>query len=341
MILLVPSTSDASGVVSYIASAAFELEQSLYMCLAVPGSDLSRILPAEAQVIATDGSRRDIAAKLAKHRRNFSVVQTHGRRALLAARLARWPSNRLAHVFHETPNRLAARTWIEPALALNVQKAANSPETARRMRGLRGELPTVLPPIVTPFQMLPRFRARDFLGIPPDCTCIGVIGRLSRVKRPDLALDAVDALAEPMRSRSHTVFIGDGPMKGEIQGTAAVLGLRVTVTGRVPEARTLLSAFDVVISPSPHETFGLVVAESAIANVPLAVVSSSGARFLGGGLLHLTSPAARDLADAISRALSTPARDLERLRNSILAQFGPSASRERYRRYYEKLEGRV
>jgi glycosyltransferase involved in cell wall biosynthesis len=341
MILLVPSTSVASGVVTYIAAAASELEPSLYTCLIVSGSDLAGMLPGRVQVVETDGSMKDIASKLASHRGNFSVVQTHGRRALLAARLARWPSHRLAHVFHETPNRHAARPWVERALALNVRKAANSPETARRMRGVRGRLPTVLPPIVTPFRTLPRVVARELLRVAPDCACMGVIGHLSSVKRPDLALQSIGALPEPLRSASHTVFIGDGPMKSEIQQSAAALGLCVTITGRVPEARSLLSAFDVVISPSPYETFGLAVAEAAIANVPVAVVDSPGARFMGGTLLHTTTPVARALADAVRRAFNTSALDLERLRDTILAQFGSSAARERYRRYYEELEHRA
>jgi glycosyltransferase involved in cell wall biosynthesis len=338
MILLVPSTSAASGVVTYIAAAASVLEPSKYTCLVVAGSDLAGMLPGEAQVLETDGSMRDIASKLATHRGSFSVVQTHGRRALVAARLARWPSHRLAHVFHETPNRHAARAWVERGLALRVHKAANSPETARRMQGVRGRLPTLLPPIVTPFRTLPRVKAREAMRIAPNCTCMGVVGHLSPVKRPELALQSIDALPEPMRSGSQTVFVGDGPMRGEIQEAAAALRLRVAITGTVPDARSLLSAFDVLISPSPYETFGLAVAEAAIANVPLAVVDSPGARFMGGELLEMTTPAAPALADAVRRAFNTPVLHLQRLRDSILAQFGPSAARERYQRYYEELE---
>jgi glycosyltransferase involved in cell wall biosynthesis len=167
---------------------------------------------------------------------------------------------------------------------------------------------------------------------------MGVIGHLIPVKRPELALQGIDALPEPMRSRSQAVFVGDGPMRDEIEATAAALGLRVVVTGRLPDARSLLSAFDVVISPSPYETFGLAVAEAAIANVPLAVVDSPGARFIGGELLQVTTPVAPALAEAVRRAFGTPMPHLQRLRDSILAQFGPRAACEHYRRYYEELE---
>lgn len=70
-------------------------------------------------------------------------------------------------------------------------------------------------------------------------------------------------------------IIGDGPSKGELEAMVKEYGLedRVKLIGkRSPEyLREHLSDYDLLVNPSRHEGFGLVIAEAMAAKVPVLV----------------------------------------------------------------------
>src|SRR4051812_34941449 len=91
-LLMVPSTSTASGVVTYVAQLCDALTGFRCACVAEPESDLDAALPDSCERIAAGPGRMAMTRALRPSRTRFSFVQTHGARALLAARLARLPS---------------------------------------------------------------------------------------------------------------------------------------------------------------------------------------------------------------------------------------------------------
>lgn len=95
--------------------------------------------------------------------------------------------------------------------------------------------------------------------------------RLSREKRPDLAVDTVRELMRRGR-RVRLVVAGDGPLRPSLQRRAA--GLPVVFAGHVggrDRVARLLSAADVVLAPGPVETFGLAALEALACGTPVAV----------------------------------------------------------------------
>jgi alpha-1,6-mannosyltransferase len=133
------------------------------------------------------------------------------------------------------------------------------------------------------------------------------LGRLSRDKRPDLALEALRTLM----ARGHhveLVFIGDGPLRRSLANAAR--GLPVSFTGFITDRHhvsSLLAGADVSIVPCPGECFGLAALESLACGTPVVVAANSGAAELiedGGGIAVPAGPLG--FAHAIEKLLSGP-----------------------------------
>jgi len=95
------------------------------------------------------------------------------------------------------------------------------------------------------------------------------VGRLSREKRPDVAIDTLRAV------RAHGIaarlwMIGDGPSRARLEAHAR--HLPVVFTGHVQDPRvlaTLLARADVALAPCPYETFGLAALEALASGTPV------------------------------------------------------------------------
>jgi glycosyltransferase involved in cell wall biosynthesis len=337
-ILLVPSSSVPSGVTSYVAEMCEALDPGGCACLVSPGSHLEAKLPANCGRLPSGPGRAAMTLALSNHGRAFAFVQTHGARALLAARMARLPTDRLGHVFHEVAENQGVRGALELRLARGLRVAANAPATAASFeRRLRVPV-EVIPPVVRAPDLLPRREAERLLGLPGSELTIGVVGRLAPVKSPALVLEAVARLdRRPLR----VVYIGDGPERGRLLSRARALGVAVSFVGSRPTAESLLGSFDVVACPSRAESFGLVMAQAAAADIPIAVVDSPGARYVSdeGRLIDLCPATPGGLATALVAALEAPVESRERLRACVLARFGPEPAHERIGAFYAREVG--
>jgi alpha-1,6-mannosyltransferase len=150
----------------------------------------------------------------------------------------------------------------------------------------------------------------DFPAIPPradDGTLRLVLAsRLSREKRPDLAVGA----AKELQRRGHRVRLriaGDGPLRASL--TARSAGVPVELLGFVSDPATLaaeLGRADVALAPGPVETFGLAALEALACGTPVVCnVHSALPEVLGeaGGAAASTP---WSFADAVERLLEVP-----------------------------------
>lgn len=119
------------------------------------------------------------------------------------------------------------------------------------------------------------------------------VAGLTDVKRPLLAVRALARLVERGHD-AHLTWVGDGPLRQEVEALAAQLGVadRVRLPGAVPPERVAesLIAADVFVLPTRGETFGVAIAE-AIANGRPVVVGAV------GGQREFVSPVAGELVD--------------------------------------------
>jgi glycosyltransferase involved in cell wall biosynthesis len=172
-------------------------------------------------------------------------------------------------------------------------------------------------------QTLDAAAARRTLGIEAQERVVGWIGRLSHEKGPDLLLDAL----ESMNGTAPTVvFVGDGPMRPELEERARRLGSRVRFAGAIHGAARLARAFDVVAMSGRMEGMPMVMLEAMSARVPVA-------GFLVGGIPEVLSeatgwPAAPADPQALGRAIGAALQD----RSAASAR--ASAAEELVRREY-------
>lgn len=144
-------------------------------------------------------------------------------------------------------------------------------------------------------------------GDPGDPVRLLLCSRLSREKRPGLAVDALAELERRGVSATLTVA-GDGPLRRRLQRRAA--GLDVHLLGFVSDRRrltTLLGDADVVLAPGPIETFGLAALEALACGTPVvaharsAVPEVIGPDPAAGGAAPGTG---EGFADAVERLLA-------------------------------------
>jgi len=101
-------------------------------------------------------------------------------------------------------------------------------------------------------------------------------GKLVPWKRPHDLLEAAKDLSEV-----HVVFVGDGSLRRELESSADSLGLRhrVHFEGFVNQTKLpeMYAGADVLVLPSAHEAFGVVVNEAFACGRPAIVSNACGA----------------------------------------------------------------
>jgi glycosyltransferase involved in cell wall biosynthesis len=114
--------------------------------------------------------------------------------------------------------------------------------------------------------------------VPADAAVVLFCAKLQEWKRPDDLLQAFAAAAVP---GSYLVFAGAGPLGPQLEARARQLGVldRVRLLGFVNQTALpgTYAGCDLLVLPSRHEPFGLVVNEAMVCGRPVAVSDSVGA----------------------------------------------------------------
>lgn len=143
-------------------------------------------------------------------------------------------------------------------------------------------------------------------GVPLLVLC----SRLSREKRPDLAVETLRVL-HLVGCPARLVVAGSGPMAASLRRRAR--GLPVEMVGHLADRSSvagLLASADVVMAPGPVETFGLAALEALACGTPVVAASTSAvAELVGGGAGRSARPEPPALAAAVSSLLAVPEVD--------------------------------
>ncbi|MBA4107335.1 MAG: hypothetical protein C0485_16440 [Pirellula sp.] len=117
--------------------------------------------------------------------------------------------------------------------------------------------------------------ARDKFGLEPGRRRFVFSARMMQAKRPDLAVRAFVEIAG-LRSDWDLVMIGDGPLRLQLEASIPPhLKSRVLWTGFLNDVSEMAGAYslcDVLVLPSDHEPWGVVVVEAVAAG--LAIIAS-------------------------------------------------------------------
>jgi glycosyltransferase involved in cell wall biosynthesis len=172
--------------------------------------------------------------------------------------------------------------------------------------------------VLKPEEIPAAAKARAELGLAPDGTVVGSVGRLSEQKGYGYLLEAIPAV---LAARPDTLFvlIGDGELRASLEKGSRQLGIadRVIFAGSRPNARLYYPAFDLFVLPSLWEGLSAVVLESMASSV--AVVGTD-------------VPGVRDLIQDGSTGWLAPARDPQALSVAILDALAHPEKRENFAR---------
>jgi len=132
--------------------------------------------------------------------------------------------------------------------------------------------------------------------------------KLTAVKAPELLLRAFASLGE---GKSVLVFVGSGPLEEELRTMAYDLGVRrIHFGGFVNQSRlaAYYKAADVLVLPSRHEPWGLVVNEAMACGLPCIVsdVVGAGADLIAGKDTGMVF--ARDAVASLKNAMAVACR---------------------------------
>jgi glycosyltransferase involved in cell wall biosynthesis len=191
-----------------------------------------------------------------------------------------------------------------------------------------------------------RLHARELLDIPADAFVVGTVGRLAGVKRQDVLLHGFARFAA-FHQHARLLIVGEGPLRSQLQGLAADLGVadRVIFAGYADRPENYLAAMDVFALTSESEGMPLAVLEawavgrpvvaSRVGGLPELIVEGVyGLLFRSGDGENLARELQR-LADnaALARSLANAGHRLVRER------FNMRVMARAYERNYRKLLG--
>ena len=153
-----------------------------------------------------------------------------------------------------------------------------------------------------------RLAARAQLGLSNDWFVFGNVGRLHQDKDQPTLIRAFARIAAKF-PEARLLLVGKGAREQEYQQLASELGIagQVLIPGAVPEVATLYAAFDVYVSSSDREPFGIVLCEAMLAKLPVISTDCGGApEVLGETAHYFKSGDDKALAALMEAALTCP-----------------------------------
>jgi glycosyltransferase involved in cell wall biosynthesis len=174
-----------------------------------------------------------------------------------------------------------------------------------------------------------RAQARQMLGVPPEGTVFGTVGRLTPTKGLPYLIDAFCIVRDQIPG-AHLVLLGDGSERAQIERRARESGHgdAIHFLGRRDHIEQLLRGIDVFVLSSVAEGVGRALLEAMAAGVPAVATRVGGIP---------------EVIDSPEVGLLAPARDPQALAQMMIRMGSMSesqrmaierAAQERIRRFY-------
>ena len=168
-----------------------------------------------------------------------------------------------------------------------------------------------------------RHKVRQLLGVDPDCDTVSFVGRLDRHSGADVIHDVVAKVATSRKIQ--LLVVGDGPLLTNLDDEVA--GLTVHRLASDVDLAAVLTASDVVLSPSRGQRLSGVLVQAAASDVPIVAYAGEGVdeiRSLGargrtvdqGNVDGLTAALTAELEGADEHEASLPKDQGNRVWNS-------------------------
>lgn len=119
---------------------------------------------------------------------------------------------------------------------------------------------------------IPKTKAE--LNIPEDAFVVGMVGRLSKQKAPDVFVKAAKLIKDKIPN-AYFLMVGDGELRGQVENLIHQydLGSSFLITGWVDNPTAYMKIMDVGMLLSRWEGFGLVLPEYMACSVPIVATN--------------------------------------------------------------------
>jgi len=250
------------------------------------------------------------------------VIHTHTAKAGVLGRVAGLvaaPRAKRVHTFHGHllhgyfgQGKTQLVIFVEKLLALSTARLVAIGNSVKRDLlevgvGNASKFEVVFPGLQS-FQVHPKMKARQLLGLEPDKKYFVFVGRLTQIKRPDRLLDIARFLKLNYPD-THILIAGAGELLATIKNESDTQGLPMTFLGWRNDIDLILSAADIAILCSDNEGIPLTLIQAAQAGLPIistdvGSVSDIVSHGVNGLLTETTSDglisAAKSLLDSTS-----------------------------------------
>jgi len=151
---------------------------------------------------------------------------------------------------------------------------------------------------------------RGLVGAGDEVFLVGVIGRLAEVKRPGLAIDVFEVLAERYPALQ-LAFVGDGDQRRSLERRITALPAgrreRVHLCGAVQDVVPVLADLDAVLATSRSEGLPVALIEAGAAGLPVVATPVGGtAEVVADERTGFLGETADELAYGLARLLDDP-----------------------------------
>lgn len=130
-------------------------------------------------------------------------------------------------------------------------------------------------------------KCRSEMGIPDEAVVVGMIGRLTKQKSPDIFVKMAAVVKKQIQNAFFVVVgddIGDGKQRSVIESMIAKAGLKdcFLITGWVDNPLDYATCFDVAVLLSRWEGFGLVIPEYMLLGKPIVATNADAIPYVVG-----------------------------------------------------------
>ncbi|MGH9684186.1 MAG: glycosyltransferase [Candidatus Acidiferrales bacterium] len=121
-----------------------------------------------------------------------------------------------------------------------------------------------------------REQVRSEIGLPLDAPVVGHVGRFAPAKNHGFLLEIAGEILKT-RPDVHFLFVGDGPLRPEIEARSRAMGISGNVHfpgSRADVPRLMRGAMDVFVFPSLWEGLGVALIEAQAAGLPCSICNT-------------------------------------------------------------------
>lgn len=167
------------------------------------------------------------------------------------------------------------RKWLSRIRSNTIKRAACSQDAGRWMFGKREfiVINNAIDIVHFTFNEISRTLIREKYGIAKDAFVLGTVGRMVEAKNYPFIISLFYQLKKIVPS-SILLLVGDGPLKGNIEKQASILGNSVIFAGAQNDTAPYYSAMDCFLAPSYFEGLSIVTIEAQASGLDVVVSTS-------------------------------------------------------------------